>query len=109
MRVFGFDLGAVARPEGVEGAGLVDALVGVRAEEVALALDEGGGEALGAEAVVVRRATTRTRARGCRRRAAIATIRRHDSCARAEGLDEVRRGEQHRQVGGRRRRRRRCG
>jgi hypothetical protein len=52
--VFGFDLGAVARPEGVEGAGLVDALVGVRAEEVALALYQGGGQPLGADAVVVR-------------------------------------------------------
>ena len=42
----GLDLGAVAGPEGVEDALLVDALVGVRAEEVALALHEGGGQAL---------------------------------------------------------------
>ena len=54
VRVFGFDLGAVARPQGVEGALLVDALVGVRAEEVALALHQGGGQPVGAEAVVVR-------------------------------------------------------
>ena len=55
MRVFGLGLGAVARPQGVEGALLVDALVGVRAEEVALTLDEGGGRS--ARTVVVR--TTR--------------------------------------------------
>ena len=37
----------------MEGAGLVGALVGVAAEEVALGLDEGGGQARGPHAVVV--------------------------------------------------------
>ena len=44
----GGDLGAVTGPEGVERAVLVDAAVGVRTEEVALALDEGGREPRGA-------------------------------------------------------------
>ena len=52
--VLGFDLGAVAGPLGVEGAVLVDALVGVRSEEVTLSLHEGGREAVAADAVVVR-------------------------------------------------------
>ena len=99
VRVFGFDLGAVARPQGVEGAGLVDALVGVRAEEVALALHEGGGEALGAEAVVVRQ-RRRERGGGDAGARGDRTIRRQDALRAPEGLDEVRRGEQHRQVGG---------
>src|SRR5690625_1640290 len=40
-------LRAVRGPLGVERAGLVNALVGVRAEEVALALDQGRGQPLG--------------------------------------------------------------
>jgi hypothetical protein len=47
MRIFRRNLGAIARPLGVERAGLVDALVGVRSEEVALALDDGGGQTIG--------------------------------------------------------------
>src|SRR6478735_6915018 len=47
------DLAPVAAPEGVEGAVAVDAVVGVCAEVVALALGEGGGEAFGAQRVVV--------------------------------------------------------
>ncbi len=42
----GFDLGAAFAPQRVELALFVDALVGVRAEEVALALGQRGGEAL---------------------------------------------------------------
>ena len=49
----GFDFGAVAGPEGVEDAVAVDAAVGVGAEEVALALDQRGRQALGPQAVVV--------------------------------------------------------
>ena len=47
------NLGAVARPEGVKGARQVDALVGVRAKEVALPLNQGGSEALAAKTVEV--------------------------------------------------------
>src|SRR5580658_1465500 len=46
-------LGAVLRPQGVEDAVTVRAAVGVRAEVVAQPLDEGGGQAFGAERVVV--------------------------------------------------------
>src|SRR5690606_8179284 len=46
-------LAAVAGPLGVEDALAVHAVVGVGAEEVALALDQGGGQALGAHGVVV--------------------------------------------------------
>ena len=42
------------RPLGVEGALPVDPLVGVRAEEVALSLDQCGRQAVGAQSVVVR-------------------------------------------------------
>ena len=64
---------AVARPVRVEGALAVDALVGVGAEVVAQRLDQGGGQALAAQAVEVgqRRAERRHRARragGGRRR-----------------------------------------
>lgn len=44
---------AIGRPLDVEGAFLVHALEGVSAEEIALALDEGSGQALSAQAVVV--------------------------------------------------------
>ena len=44
---------AVAGPLDVEGARLIGALKGVRTKEVALALDQGGGQARGAQAVVV--------------------------------------------------------
>ena len=44
--VDGLDLGLVPAPQRVERAFGVDAAVGVRAEEVALALDQGGGQAL---------------------------------------------------------------
>ena len=50
----GFDFGAVTGPKGVVGAGLIDALVGVGAEIVALALNKGGGKPVDAETVVVR-------------------------------------------------------
>ena len=50
----GFDFGAVTGPKGMVGAGLIDALVGVGAEIVALALDESGGKPVDAETVVVR-------------------------------------------------------
>ncbi len=53
VRVLSRDLGAVTGPLRVEGAFLVDALVGVRTKEVALALDQCGWEAVGADAVVV--------------------------------------------------------
>ena len=46
-------LGAVARPKRVEGTRQVDALVGVRTEEVALTLNQGGSEALAAKTVEV--------------------------------------------------------
>ena len=46
-------LGAVLRPQGVEHAVPVRAAVGVRAEVVTQALDEGGGQAFGAQRVVV--------------------------------------------------------
>src|SRR5260370_875982 len=46
-------LGAVLRPQGVKDAVTVRTAVGVRAEVVAQALDEGGGQALGAQRVVV--------------------------------------------------------
>ena len=49
----GFDFGAVTGPKGVVGAGLIDALVGVGAEIVALALNKGGGKPVDAETVVV--------------------------------------------------------
>ena len=49
----GLDLRAVPAPQRVEGALLVDAFVGVRSEEVALALGERGRKTIGAEAVVV--------------------------------------------------------
>gem|GEM_PF-5800020 len=49
----GLDLRAVPAPQRVEGALLVDALVGVRSEEVALALGKRGRKTIGAEAVVV--------------------------------------------------------
>src|SRR5690606_20145414 len=54
VRVDGFDLAAVPRPQGVEGALAVDAAVGVRAEEVALPLHERGRQPVGAQPVVVR-------------------------------------------------------
>ena len=44
---------AITGPLDVEGAGLIGALEGVRTKEVALALDKGGGQAGGAQAVVV--------------------------------------------------------
>ena len=47
------NLGAVAGPEGVEGARQVDALVGVRTKEVALTLNQGGSEALAAKTIEV--------------------------------------------------------
>ena len=49
------DLGqaAVARPLDVEGTWLIGALEGVCAEEIALALNQGGGKALGAQAVII--------------------------------------------------------
>src|SRR3954454_23857182 len=50
----GPDLGAILGPADVERAVLVDAPVGVRAEEVAQALDQRGRPALAAVAVVVR-------------------------------------------------------
>ena len=53
VRIFRHNLGAIARPLGVEGARLVDALVGVSPEEVALALDYGGGQAVSTQSVVV--------------------------------------------------------
>lgn len=40
-------------PQRVEGAGLVGATVGVGAEEVTLALNQGGGQTVGTQAVVV--------------------------------------------------------
>src|SRR3974377_123597 len=46
-------LGAVLCPQGVEDAVTVRAAVGVRAEVVAQALDEGGGQAFGAQRVVI--------------------------------------------------------
>src|SRR5262249_56872849 len=46
-------LGAVARPSGVEASVSVDALVGVGAEIVAQTLDQGGGQAVAAQAVVI--------------------------------------------------------
>lgn len=54
MRIFRRDLGAIARPEGVERAGLVGSLVSVGAEKVALALDDSGGQPVGTQSVVVR-------------------------------------------------------
>lgn len=44
---------AVAGPLDVEGARLIGALKGVCTKEIALALDQGGGQARGAQAVVV--------------------------------------------------------
>ena len=64
-RMSALDLGAVARPQGVERALAVDPVVGVRAEEVALALDQGGRQALGAAARRSRRARRRSPAPGC--------------------------------------------
>ncbi len=97
MRVFRLDLGAVARPQRVECAFLVDALVGVRAEEVALSLHERGGEAVGTDAVVVRQ-----RRRERRRRDTGLGCRDDDSAPGGLGagdrLGEVRGGEQDRQV-----------
>ena len=63
-------------PVGVERSGAVDALVGVRAEVVALGLDQVGGEAHAAQAVVVaeRAARRQAAARPPRPRA---TTRRH--------------------------------
>src|ERR1700746_963291 len=46
-------LGAVLCPQGVEDSVTVRAAVGVRAEVVAQALDEGGGQAFGAQRVVI--------------------------------------------------------
>ena len=54
VRIFCRNLGAIARPQRVERAGLVDALVGVGTEEVALALDDGSGQAVRTQSVVVR-------------------------------------------------------
>lgn len=44
---------AVAGPLDVEGAGLIGALEGVCTKEIALALNKGGGQARGAQAIVV--------------------------------------------------------
>lgn len=57
----GFDfLAARLGPQGVERARLVHALVGVGAEVVALALDEGGRQTLGTQGRRSRTATRRT-------------------------------------------------
>src|SRR5262249_19100391 len=56
-------LGAVARPSGVEASVSVDALVGVGAEIVAQTLDQGGGQAFAAQAVVISEGSGE---RGCR-------------------------------------------
>lgn len=53
MRIFRRDLSSIARPQRVERAGLVDALVGVRSEEVALALDDSGGQTVCTQSVVI--------------------------------------------------------
>jgi hypothetical protein len=49
----GLDLRTVPAPQRVEGAFLVDALVGVRSKEVALALGKRGRKTISAEAVVI--------------------------------------------------------
>src|SRR5215469_17657387 len=46
-------LRAILAPQGVEDPATVRAVVGVRAEVVAQALDEGGGQAFGAQRVIV--------------------------------------------------------
>ena len=89
----GFDL-FTARfgPQGVERARLVHTLVGVGAEVVTLALDKGGRQTLGTQAIEVGQ-------RGCERRsrrpltAAWATTLRQDFSAFFDGVLEVR-GEQ---------------
>ena len=47
------DLGLVLGPEGVEDAWLIYAPISVSAEEVTLPLDQGGGEPIGTQPVVV--------------------------------------------------------
>src|SRR5580698_5797053 len=61
----GGDAAAFACPVGVEelAAGLVDALVSVRAEEIALRLEKIGGQALGAIAVKERERRGKCRSR----------------------------------------------
>ena len=101
MRVGRRDLGAVPAPERVERAVLVDALIGVRAEEVALTLHERGREPVGAQAVVVRQ---RRRERGGRDAgdrsggddASPGVLRAGDDAAEERGGDE---GDESRVVG----------
>ena len=91
-------LAAVSAPLGVEGAVLVDAVVRVRTEEVALCLDQGGRQPLGANAVVVGQ---RGGERG--RRNPVLRSTRHDSPPRCQAVahrfGEVVIGKQQRQVG----------